>query len=34
VIDPAAGDQFVFNECAEEIRDLLGLLAVEIAGSG
>jgi protein-tyrosine-phosphatase len=33
VIDPAAGDQFVFNECAEEIRDLLGRLAVEVAAT-
>jgi protein-tyrosine-phosphatase len=30
VIDPAAGDQFVFNECAEEIRGLLRVLAVEV----
>ena len=31
VIDPAAGDQFIFNECAEEILDLLGRLAAEVA---
>lgn len=31
VIDPAAGDQFVFNECAEEILELLRRLAVELA---
>jgi protein-tyrosine-phosphatase len=33
VIDPAAGDQFVFNECAEEILDLLRRLAVEVVES-
>lgn len=34
VIDPAAGDQFIFNECAEEILDLLGRLAAEVARDG
>ena len=33
VIDPAAGDQFVFNQCAEEILDLLRRLAAEVAGA-
>ena len=32
VIDPAAGDQFVFNECAEEILELLRRLAAEVDG--
>jgi protein-tyrosine-phosphatase len=31
VIDPAAGDQFIFNECADEILDLLKQLFVEVA---
>jgi protein-tyrosine-phosphatase len=30
VIDPAAGDQFVFNDCAVEIRDLLQQLVLEL----
>jgi protein-tyrosine phosphatase len=31
VVDPAAGDQFVFNECAEEILELLRRLT-EVVG--
>ena len=34
LIDPAAGDQFTFNECAEEILELLRRLAAEVGGGG
>jgi len=34
VIDPAAGDQFTFNECAEEILELLRRLVAEVGGGG
>jgi protein-tyrosine phosphatase len=34
VVDPAAGDQFIFNDCAQEILELMRGLAVEVAPAG